>query len=424
MNNIISTSIPGYSIQSILGKNAAGGRITYQAIRESDNLPVVIKQFQFASSDSDWSAYAALENEIEALKRLNHAQIPKYLDCIETENGLAIVTEYIDAPHLSCLSHYSLKEVKQIALSLLDILVYLQSLNSPIIHRDIKPENILIDAESKVYLVDFGFAKLTDDEMGASSVVKGTLGFMSPEQIYNRELTLSSDLYSLGVTLVCLLTNTRSADVNKLLDDRFQIRCDRLRDLLSHDFYCWLTTLIATRSKSRFSNAIEAKKSLIDINPAQTFPATAEIIEGKNSFIVEESKRNNNLSIFENTKIILPLFTAVTAIAIGILFFTSQNFTTVPSPVPPISPDSFSCSGLFCAPFELLASQLPVTIIPKLLLVQFLLTTGIISFFGVTIISAIEKARAGEDFRDAFESMVKLFLFIFVTEVVSKLLIS
>lgn len=170
---------------------------------------------------------------------------------------MAVKTARVVVPHLSCLSHYSLDEVKQIGLSLLDILVYLQSLNPPVIHRDIKPENILIDRDSKVYLVDFGFAKLTDGELGVSSVVKGTPGFMPIEQLYNRELTLSSDLYSLGVTLVCLLTNTRSADVNKLLDDRFEIRFDRLIDVISYDFYEWLTALTATRPKYRFSDAIE-----------------------------------------------------------------------------------------------------------------------------------------------------------------------
>jgi len=65
-------------------------------------------------------------------------------------------------------------------------------------HRDIKPENVLVDRqeELKVYLVDFGFAHIGSGEVAASSVVKGTLGFMPPEQMFNRQLTEASDLYS------------------------------------------------------------------------------------------------------------------------------------------------------------------------------------------------------------------------------------
>ncbi|MGF1487119.1 MAG: serine/threonine protein kinase [Prochloraceae cyanobacterium] len=417
--------VPGYSIRSILGKNAAGGRVTYQAVREKDNLPVVIKQFQFASSDSDWSAYAAVENEISALKRLNHPQIPKYLDCIETENGLAIVTQYIDAPHLSCLSHYSPDEVKQIALSLLDILVYLQGLNPSIIHRDIKPENILIDRDGKVYLVDFGFAKLTDSAVGVSSVVKGTPGFMPIEQLYNRELTLSSDLYSLGVTLVCLLTNTRSVDVNKLLDDRFEIRFDRLIDVISYDFYEWLTALTATRPKSRFSNASVARKSLVDINPAQILPAPVEIIEGVDSFTIEESKSSNKLSIFENIKIsLLVLSAGGIAIAIATPFFTSFDPTTFIPPTPPASPHSFSCEGLFCAPFEYLASELPVEMIPKLSLIHYFFTAGTFVFFALMIIFGLQRLRDGESHNEFFKAISIFLFFLFGAEIVSKFLFS
>jgi putative transposase len=88
-------------------------------------------------------------------------------------------------------------EIKQIATSVLEILVYLQNRIPPIIHRDIKPENILVDEQINVYLVDFGFARIGEGEVAMSSMVKGTLGFMAPEQLFNRQLTEASDLYGL-----------------------------------------------------------------------------------------------------------------------------------------------------------------------------------------------------------------------------------
>lgn len=113
---------------------------------------------------------------------------------------------------------FSPDEIKQIALSVLEILVYLQNRIPPIIHRDIKPENILVGDQINVTLVDFGFARIGEGEVAISSMVKGTLGFMPPEQLFNRQLTAASDLYGLGATLICLLTGTKSTAIGNLIN--------------------------------------------------------------------------------------------------------------------------------------------------------------------------------------------------------------
>jgi serine/threonine protein kinase len=66
-----------------------------------------------------------------------------------------------------------------------------------------------VDEQMNVYLVDFGFARIGSAEGAMSSVAAGTFGFMAPEQIYNRELSNATDLYALGATLICLLTQTK-----------------------------------------------------------------------------------------------------------------------------------------------------------------------------------------------------------------------
>lgn len=202
----------GYQIEKRLGQNITGGIITYLATELQTKNNVVIKQFQFAQTDSTWSDYDAYESEIQVLKSLNHPHIPSYLDSFETDKGFCLVQEYKQAISLAQLNQFTLEEIKEIAIAVLEVLVYLQQQNPPIIHRDLKPENILIDRSEtiKVYLVDFGFARLGGGEIAVSIVVKGTLGFMPPEQMYNRHLTEASDLYSLGVTLICLLTETKS----------------------------------------------------------------------------------------------------------------------------------------------------------------------------------------------------------------------
>jgi len=84
---------------------------------------------------------------------------------------------------------------------LLNILIYLQDKTGypePIYHRDIKPDNILLDDQLKVYLIDFGLAKMGNREVNNSSIFAGTPIFIAPEQFLRKKLTKASDLYGLA----------------------------------------------------------------------------------------------------------------------------------------------------------------------------------------------------------------------------------
>jgi hypothetical protein len=153
-------------------------------------------------------------------------------------------------------------DIKQIAIATLEILVYLQAQKPPIIHRDIKPENLLIDEELNVYLVDFGFARLGGGNIAASSVVKGTMGFMPPEQMFNRQLTEASDLYGLGATLICLLTGTKSGEIGNLIDENYSIHFRHLVPPLQRGWINWLETMVAPRIQDRYKSAVHALAAL------------------------------------------------------------------------------------------------------------------------------------------------------------------
>ncbi|MEO0490973.1 MAG: serine/threonine-protein kinase, partial [Cyanobacteria bacterium J06659_2] len=187
----------GYLIEEELGCNRAGGRVTYLARDALNHQPFVLKQFQFAKTQASWADFDAYQREIEVLRSLNHPGIPRYVDGFQTDEGFCMVQDYKPAVSLSANRSFSPPQIQSIAIAVLEILVYLQSRIPPVIHRDIKPDNILVDDDLNVYLVDFGFARVGDGEVGVSSVVKGTLGFMPPEQLFNRTLTEASDLYGL-----------------------------------------------------------------------------------------------------------------------------------------------------------------------------------------------------------------------------------
>jgi serine/threonine protein kinase len=85
----------GYRLISQIGSNHWGGRKTHLAEKINTQEKVVIKGFQFATTDNDWSNYKLIEREIETLKRLQHPSIPQYIESFETENTYNIVIQYI-----------------------------------------------------------------------------------------------------------------------------------------------------------------------------------------------------------------------------------------------------------------------------------------------------------------------------------------
>ena len=275
----------GYQVKRELGQNRACGRVTYLATYKKTNSPVVIKQFQFAQTGANWSDYDAYDKEVQLLQRLDHPSIPRYLDSFETPSGFCLVQEYKYAPSLAQPQLLTLAEIKLIAVAVLEVLVYLQQQQPAVIHRDIKPENILVDWREplKIYLVDFGFARLGGGDVAVSSAIKGTLGFMPPEQLFNRQLTAASDLYSLGVMLICLLTDTKSTDIGNLIDDAYRINFKPLVPKVNPQFLEWLETMVTPNLKNRFDNAATALEALqpIDVGQVKTSEISSHVLKRK-----------------------------------------------------------------------------------------------------------------------------------------------
>ncbi|MDY6806130.1 MAG: serine/threonine-protein kinase [Cyanobacteriota bacterium] len=237
------------------------GRISYQAIARDNNEQVAIKQFNFADGDASWASFEAGEREKEIIKDLQHPRIPRYLDFLETPQGYCLVTEYKSAPTLAKKRRFTPEQIKQIAISVLEILVYLQKQKPPVVHGDIKPENILVDDRLNAYLINFGSAQRGDGEI-FNSDLGSTAGFISPEQQLNGTVTIASDLYSLGATLMCLLTGTSSDRADKLLDRHQRFNPAKQVPGLSALFIVWLEKMLAPNPKDRFEKASAALEAL------------------------------------------------------------------------------------------------------------------------------------------------------------------
>lgn len=272
MPNLPDFTLYGYQTLEILYQNTQGGRITYKAHDLENNQTVVIKQFSFAKKT--WDGYKEIEREINVLSSLNHAGIPKYLNKFDSDDGLCLVQEYKNAQPLSTTRSFSAEEVKSIATQLLEILVYLQQRIPPIIHRDIKPENVLVTQIPpsppyqrgngiRVYLIDFGLARIGNNTMAFSTMQGGTLGFMPPEQVHNQKLTEASDLYGLGATLICLISNTQSMNIGSLVDfSTNKINFKEKVPKFSLRFIQWLEKMVEPNPANRYENAEVALDAL------------------------------------------------------------------------------------------------------------------------------------------------------------------
>jgi serine/threonine protein kinase len=285
---MIVQTIADYEILGILGRNSSAGRITYLA--QKGDRQVVIKQFQFAKG-ADWQGFKELEREIIILKGLQHKQIPRYIESFESESGFYLVQEYIPAPSLTEGRSRSLEQIQDIGRQLLEILVYLQGLHPPVLHRDIKPENILCNDNGKVFLVDFGFSRLGSAEVAASSIMVGTTGFIPPELFSGREPTKASDLYSLGATLLSLITGTPSTKMDQLLSEDFRF-ANAAYDGVDRSYANWLRKMTAVRAGDRFADAAAALEGFEPSNNGV-------------DIIICERENKKNYQLFQQSKFLV-----------------------------------------------------------------------------------------------------------------------
>lgn len=222
-----------YVVESVAGEGGFG--ITFCARRESNGEVVALKLLRLERMDS-WKALELFEREGALLRTLDHPKIPSYVEFFaQTDEGpvahegeraaepkaLVLVQRLVPgrdlAKRLAAGRSFETDEVTAIIRQVLEVLDYLHGLSPPVIHRDVNPRNIVLDDEGSVYLVDFGAIqqKLREQTVGGSTSV-GTLGYIPIEQSLGKARP-ASDLYSLGVTTVVVMTGMQPDDLP--LDD-------------------------------------------------------------------------------------------------------------------------------------------------------------------------------------------------------------
>ncbi|KAI1466161.1 cell division control protein [Daldinia caldariorum] len=193
-----------YRLGECLGKGAFGS--VYKAIHWGTGEAVAVKQIKLVNLPK--SELRMIEAEIDLLKNLNHDNIVKYIGFVKSADCLNIILEYCEngSLHSICKAYGKFPE-NLVGVYMTQVLQGLQYLHDQgVIHRDIKGANILTTKDGKVKLADFGVSTSTVAGPDKEAQVVGTPYWMAPEIIELSGATPASDIWSLGCTVIELLS--------------------------------------------------------------------------------------------------------------------------------------------------------------------------------------------------------------------------
>lgn len=250
-----------YEVEKQLGKQA--GRWTLLG-RDINTQQQVVLKLIFVDDDLHPDDLKLFGREVATLQTLSHPCIPKYLGYFEEEltssKAVVLVQTYVPGRSLQDYIHagrtFTEPEAKQMALVLLRILDYLHKQTPPILHRDLKPSNVVL-ADRRPHLVDFGSVKAVVSQENSAFTMVGTYGYMPPEQFSGRTV-LASDLYSLGATIIAMLTGKVPGEIPR---HNGHFILSNLVDL-SPEFTDWLHWMTETSLDKRLQSAEEALRVL------------------------------------------------------------------------------------------------------------------------------------------------------------------
>ncbi|KAF0240578.1 MAG: serine/threonine protein kinase [Planctomycetota bacterium] len=223
------TIFQGLRIEAVVGRGGMG--VVYAALQANLGRKVALKLLS-PSLAADPDFVERFQREAQALASLSHPGIVGIHEFGFEDGRPFLVMEFVEGVNLRSLlrdKRMAPAEALRLVPQICDALEYAHGRG--VVHRDIKPENILVTADGRVKIADFGLAKLADAQssLTRSDVVMGTPHYMAPEQVENpKSVDHRADIYALGVVFYEMLTGelplgrfaapSTKADVDEHLD--------------------------------------------------------------------------------------------------------------------------------------------------------------------------------------------------------------
>lgn len=212
---------PGYHISEIIYESRHS--LIYRAQRESDGLPVVLKQLKGEYPPPD--ELARFRREYEMTRTIQSSGIIEVYELLPYQHTLVIVVEDFGGDSLAKIlqtRRLTLTEFFELAIRISESLATVHARH--VMHKDINPSNIVWNPETgQLKLIDFGISTTLSREQpdaGGADMLEGTPAYISPEQTgrMNRAIDYRTDLYSLGATLYEMLTGKKPFECHEMLE--------------------------------------------------------------------------------------------------------------------------------------------------------------------------------------------------------------
>jgi serine/threonine protein kinase/tetratricopeptide (TPR) repeat protein len=282
------TRLAVYEIQAPIGAGGMGE--VYRATDTKLGRGVAVKILP-AETAQDPDRLARFHREARAVATLNHPSVVTLYSVEECDGVHFLTMELIEGQpldHLISANGLPVERIVEIAGAVAEGLAAAHE--KGIVHRDLKPANVMVTAEGRVKVLDFGLAKDVNPETSndatmtsagrtQAGIVMGTPAYMSPEQVSGRVLDCRTDIFSLGVMLHEMATGRRpfegtsSAElVSSILRDHPPLVTD-VRPDLPHDLARIIRRCLEKDPRHRLQTARDVSNELRDL--ARLVPQTA-----------------------------------------------------------------------------------------------------------------------------------------------------
>jgi len=238
----------------------------YRAVDDNLGVEVAVKENLFTTDE-----YARqFRREATILAGLRHPNLPRVSDHFVIEGqGQYLIMDYIEGEDLrermDRLGVIPEDEAIVIGVAMCDALSYMHSQNPPILHRDLKPGNVKITPEGKVFLVDFGLAKVAFTGQRTTTGARAmTPGYSPPEQYGGARTDHRSDIYSLAATLYASMAGVVPEDSLARTMEQADLTPLRNRNSeVTRRFSKVIEKALAVHPDDRYQTADEFKNALL-----------------------------------------------------------------------------------------------------------------------------------------------------------------